>query len=239
MSVHVLYRSNYGNNFFQYVAGRLLSEKTGLALATPWRWNDFARADFEKRGEEINKGLTVLTDEDAVLDKTWPKGRYVLDGYFQVSRWYHRERKRIRSFFMLPQVTPAHPEDLVVSLRIGRDYRQMGWRIDPEWYVSLLMKMAFGRLHIVTDVEDREYLSHFDPWAPIYGGGSPLQDWNYLRRFRRVICANSTFSWWACFLGDAEDVTTFAPWVPHSAVEIGAFPGGRAMPGSFEKRTPS
>lgn len=234
MSVHVLYRSNHGNNFFQYVCARLFAERAGLDLATPWKRPELARELPARPGRQVNREMAVLTDADNVLDRHWTPARYVLDGYFQVSQWYHRERARIRSFFALPEVPRAHEQDVVVSLRIGRDYRELGWRIPADWYVDVLSGMSFRRLHLVTDADDGAYMRPFGRWNPVRGGGNHVEDWNYIRRFRRVILSNSSFSWWAAFLGNAEDVTTFAPWVPHPAVAIGAFPGGRAVDGSFE-----
>lgn len=42
--------------------------------------------------------------------------------------------------------------------------------------------------------------------------GSFIDNLHFVRKFDRIICANSTFSWWAAFLSEASKIYTFARW---------------------------
>ena len=75
-----------------------------------------------------------------------------------------------------------------------------------EWYEERLDSMDFRRLYICTDMPQDPYLKYFDKYDPIMAGGSELQDFNLLRSANRIICCNSTFSWWAAWLSDASEI---------------------------------
>ena len=42
--------------------------------------------------------------------------------------------------------------------------------------------------------------------------GTISDDFNFIRKFNKIIMSPSTFSWWSCFLSDAKEVYTPKNW---------------------------
>lgn len=235
MSVHVLYKGRLGNHLFQYVCARLFARRNGLRLATPFTHQEFVRMEPHDPGDWVERSEfnSWIRDGDDPLGRRWPRARYVFDGYFQDSSWYHSARGDIESFARPCDVEPAGPEDIVVSLRVGKDYRDFGWVIRPDWYLGILDRERFRRLHVVTDVRDEAYLSHFRKYDPVVTCSGAAGDWRTLRSFSRIVCSNSTFAWWAAYFSRASMVYTFKGWVGRPEVRLGAFPNGLEVEGCF------
>ena len=79
-----------------------------------------------------------------------------------------------------------------------------------------------GKYHVVSD--DIGWCREWMPYASTYGSGDPADDFLSLAACRRILCANSTFSWWAAWLGRAERVTLPSPWfgpaLPHDTRDL-------------------
>jgi len=54
-----------------------------------------------------------------------------------------------------------------------------------------------------------------------------MKDFNFIRSFNNIMIFNSTFSWWAALLSDAENVGTYGPWKANKTKNLGqtTFPG--------------
>jgi hypothetical protein len=138
----------------------------------------------------------------------------VLWGYWCHSRWYEAERRKIENFIRIPAVEAANERglvsdrDLVMHVRLG-DYVEHRAMIQPEWYDAILDAEKHERLYIVTDTPDHPYLDHWKARKPIIVSRSPESDFHFIRQFKRIICGNSTFSWWACFFSHAYRIHTY------------------------------
>ncbi len=235
-TVHILYRARFGNHLFQYVCARLFAERNGLRLITPFTHPHLVRMAPHDGDHWATPPATPevrLDDGHNVLDTQWPsQRRYVLDGWFQVSEWYHRARKEIDSFaFPEPAIPEVNRKDIVANMRLGKGYRDMGWVIHPSWYLEVLSRERFERLHIVTDDPVPEYLAHFAKYDPVVVSSGREGDWKYLRSFERIVCSNSTFGWWAAFFSQASRIYTFKPWNRAPGVRLGPFPNGIEVDG--------
>jgi hypothetical protein len=105
-----------------------------------------------------------------------------------------------------------HPEDIVLHIRLG-DFIEAKWVIDPAPQIAILRKTKMNRLVIVcaapkTDAE-RNYLKLFEEFHPIFQHGTELEDFAVLRSANRIMVTNSTFSWFAAFIGNARE-----RWIP-------------------------
>lgn len=226
MSVHILYKGRLGNHLFQYVCARLFARKYGFQLATPFTYPEFVRMTPPEKGEWVEGShLNVpLTDGQDPFQGSFKRARYIFDGYFQIGDWYHQQKTQITSFAIPAPPSGVNKEDLVINLRLGKDYKEFGWVIDPSWYLEIIAQEQFKRLHIVADVADWEYLSNFSKFDPLVVTGGPRTDWSYLRSFDRIVCSNSTFCWWAAFFSEARRIYTFKKWVGRPEVQLGPFP---------------
>lgn len=236
MSVHVLYKGRIGNHLFQYICARLFARKHGLRLATPFTHPELVRMTPHEQGEWVEGSHlnNLLDDGHNPFGLPYKRARYIFDGYFQDGSWYHGAKKEIESFAFPATPAGLNQEDLVVNLRLGKDYRDFGWVIDPSWYLEIISQEQFKRLHIVADVADQEYLRHFAKFDPIVVTEGPTIDWSYLRSFDRIVCSNSTFCWWAAFFSNATRIYTFKQWVGRPEVKLGPFPGrGVEVDGRF------
>ena len=156
----------------------------------------------------------------------------VIEGYFQISQPLNKHRERIinllkkdtrlhlpitRSGATIKDILDAEspikllPTDIVLHIRLG-DYREANLVIDPAPQLAILRSCS-GRLIIVcqtpkTDAE-RNYLRLFEEFHPIIQHGTELEDFATLRAANRILVSNSTFSWFAAWLGAATE-----RWIP-------------------------
>jgi len=214
MTVQVIYEGRFGNNLLQYVCGRLFAERIGVRLEAQLPPNGIVTAAPNADGRSFSGSPRVLRDSEMVLDREWAPGPYVLWGYWCHSRWYEAERRKIENFIRIPAVEAANERglvsdrDLVMHVRLG-DYVPARAMIQPEWYDAILDTEKHERLYIVTDTPGHPYLDHWKARKPIIVSRSPESDFHFIRQFKRIICGNSTFSWWACFFSHAYRIHTY------------------------------
>lgn len=233
MGVQVRYQGRLGNHLFQYIAARLFAEENGLRLLSCLPPNDVVQCSPRVEGQRIYGAPTVITDEYDIFDRPWRPDHYVFDGYFQRSAWYHARREKVLKMVELRPVEEVNRNDIVINLRIGEDYRSLNWTVHPSWYLQILSMEKFDRLHIVADVADEKYLEAFRRYNPVIVSLGPKVDWEYLRKFDRIVTANSTFSWWAAYFSAASRIYTFKRWVTHPIPQLHAFPNGVEVDGKF------
>lgn len=239
MSVKVNHIGRFGNHLFQYLAARFIAEENGMKLNSPWVGQALVpipdSSDLHAR--DGDGPFLRIGDEHWALDRKWDKANYQTAGYFQVSRWYFQRRKRILDLVQLPRLEPTALGDLIVNVRLG-DYLPCNAAIHPSWYLSILEKEIFDRLVLVTDDPGNSYLRVFDKYKPIVVQGGPVEHFRVLRNARRLIMSNSTFCWWAAFLGSAEKLYIFKRWLNHPNAHLGDFPGAVSVDGDLLHERP-
>lgn len=209
MGVGIEYLGRWGNHVFQYSCGRIFSEENNLKLkATPPKGGIFDVLPWQG-GQEFVTPATTLDDFSGVLDRPYPPGNYLLRGFFQQASWYLSRRKKIFGF-MRPRRSQfeRNTRDIAIHLRLG-DFKVMKWCIHPDWYLSILKKESFRRLHIFTDEIDQSYINAFSKYDPKVVCGNPEEDWQLLRSFDRIAISMSTYAWWAAFFGKTKKLYMF------------------------------
>lgn len=234
MSVEVEYKGRFGNNLFQYACARLFAEDNGLKLETPWLGGGGVGVR-PAAGGEAWKGRQPkirIGDPDTLFGRSWPPGHYVLDGFFQKASWYYARREHVRSFFSVPDVAPLEESHVVACVRLG-DYWTHRIVIHPDWYKAVLGRLKVESLTVVTDEPGNAFHNVFSSYHPRIVSGSVADDFHLIRRARTLVLSNSSFSWWAAFMGHAQRMITFARWIDNPAALLSEFPGAEPVSGRF------
>lgn len=146
--------------------------------------------------------------------KTCRDRRIVLYGYFQRAEYYLPYAERIRQWYRLKPVplpvTPG-PRDAIVHVRRSLDMRMLDRRLDVSYYTRALEIVKPDRVYVCglgMDQTLRDALARYEPTYLDLDAGMTLQ---VMTKFRRIVMANSTFSWWGAFLSEAETIVGAVP----------------------------
>lgn len=140
-------------------------------------------------------------------------------GYYQNSSLFNPYVDIIKNNILdLPSVS-KNTKDVVIHLRLD-GFNHEGHNshiIHPKWYISILDNLQFDTLYIVMDSKSgkvwhkqtehkKNYLSNFSNYNHQIVSNSAIDDFEFIRSFDKIICSNSTFCWWACFLSQANEI---------------------------------
>lgn len=213
-----------GNQMFQYAIGRIIAEAKGhkLELSDPDQRVHLLNKPFPNTavpvtGKEITENTALIghdlqhMDIDAAINHN---GHVALHGYWQKYHYYEKHRDKLRQWFVYDDSQHEKPKDtdLVLHIRLGDQLRPepIGLPADAETYVGLLMKIPHERCILISDAPD-------DPWIEcvrkhptvVVKRGTQMEDFTMLKYAKRAIISQSTFAWWATFLGGTEKI-----WAP-------------------------
>jgi hypothetical protein len=159
------------------------------------------------------------------------KNNMLLCGYFQNSEWMVEHRDLLikllsenEGFNLTSSVTvrdvlyAPSPIDLsgyvVIHIRLG-DFNHQGTNshiIDPAAYIRILRAIRLEEPTVPILIvcakpscaAEENYLRLFEEFHPRFQHGTDIEDFAVLRSAERLICSNSTFAWFAAFLGPAK-----------------------------------
>jgi hypothetical protein len=232
--VSINYIGRFGNNLFQYVFGRLLAVKNGLALETEWNHSDMIKFAPNPTGERGAFGVKIDDQHRAEfptnpdwLDLCWKNKHVMLKGYFQHPHFYDPNKKEIKSWMFLPALYKGHEDQIALHLRLD-DYDVTGGKpiISPQWYAVVLSREENRgkKVFIIVEKPKKSWeIEYMEKCNRLLGHLQPLtvsqdsyNDFHLLRSFGTIITSNSSFAWWAAFLSEAKRIYTFERWLINS-----------------------
>jgi Glycosyl transferase family 11. len=234
-----------GNCLFTYVAARYIADRNNLFLDTEWPHNDFIKIlPWPNSGKKITYPIVNICDtsgrevlQNDVLNKFFENFHVVIDGYFQNAMFFNDAREKIRSWFE-PCTVEQNTKDWVLHYRVG-DYHLdcVNSVISPDWYFNVLDKYYDdGTIFIVTnDPKDSCVIKLKEKVGAYIISNDPRSDFNFISSFKKIICSNSSFAWWASFLGNPEACFTFKPWMRYSPRNLALMIGATPLDGHFIK----
>lgn len=224
MTVSINYKGRFGNCLFQYVSARIFAEKNNLNLVSTIG-QDVAQTKPHKHNEEDIGQIIKKIDHKSFIDDEIPfsgnQYNYMFDDFFQNGNYINNNAKLVDSFFSLPKVDRNY-KDIVMHVRLD-DYvhtnvnNPQDWSkseiVSPAYYLSILDKEEYSKLYIVVDKLktewEKKYIDYFKRYSPVIINNTPAEDFNFIRRFDKMIISNSTFAYWAAFLSHAKKIYTF------------------------------
>ncbi|GAB98865.1 putative glycosyltransferase [Gordonia namibiensis NBRC 108229] len=164
----------------------------------------------------------------------------VLASFFQEPQELLKYRDFLRSKIKLPEVRgqvarATGGEDRYVAAHVRRgDYVSVGkylatFGICSESYYTTALAQANRDLPVLIATDDRAWTqdfidrSEFSGSAMISGFEDHYSDLSLLASAGYLVMSNSTFSWWAAFLGEHEAVFAPEPWFTDRSREHGLY----------------
>ena len=166
--------------------------------------------------EEKDQGQINLT-----LDK---KNNYYLQGYFQSSLYFNKYKTDILKVIDLDttdkiiienyieKLKNIYPNKKLVGIHVRRtDYIDNNWNLPNEYYLNAIN--CFNECAFICFSDDTEWCKNY--MQPFYVCDDIDKDYIELfimSKMDGLIMANSTFSWWAAYIGNIKDVICPFPW---------------------------
>jgi hypothetical protein len=213
--IEVVYRGRLGNRLFQYCFGRIVAESLGYRLACP------PVPGFVGTGECVagrcysTPVVTYTADEvpdlNAVLADASPR-KIIVNAYLQQYYYYKSAKHRIRRWLHIPPYSgdfEVTRDDLLLNMRLGDDYdnHERCWILHESFFYQVLLKERYRKLYICTDAPRHESLRLYEKYCPtVVAHDDFMDDFRFIKAFKKIAISTSTFSWWAAFLSDAHTI---------------------------------
>lgn len=219
MSVIVQYdpAGRMGNRMFQYAFGYILSKLKNCEFF----YGDLP--NFNIKGNlytsRFNKPITTRSfgnqyvDMESLIDHD---GDIIVNSFLQKSSLYVDYRDELRALFNIKSDI-INKDDLVVHIR-ETDYTLVNAFLGYDFYRSLITSSKFDNVIIVTDNSNCETVKRLiDNGCMLSTEGvvntfkvcsdsRGMQDFNTLMYSENIAISQSSFSWWAAFLGNHKQI---------------------------------
>lgn len=218
VSVYVKYDNwaRMGNRIFQYCFGYTLAKKLNKELLTPGLPNFGIPSNVKKYPDialHTNKFGNHNIDYTAIEST---KHDIIVDSYLQKAEYYLPFRDDIKQHFKV-KTASINSDALVVHIR-ETDYVEIKAFLGYDFYKKLINESGFNNVIIVTDN------SYCDTVKRLVADGCVLNTEGYVDKFthhcddrgirdfltllnsENIAISQSSFSWWAAFLGNHKKI---------------------------------
>jgi hypothetical protein len=160
-----------------------------------------------------SRSALITTGQDNTIDLTRilrdsTHCQLRLRGFFQRVEYLYPYLERIRHWLDIKGVSPfLKPcrDNVIFNIRRGVDFGALGWTIDSSYYRRALARIRnIGKVYLFGSGLGDEVADVFKEYGVVIVGGSPLEQFAFMRSFNRMVLSNSTFAWWAALLSNAE-----------------------------------
>lgn len=214
--------SRMGNRMFQYAFGYILAKQKGCELYHHELMNLGIGHRMPDIGDLHDPVYTrafgdQYVDMDALLNH---EGDIIVNSFVQQSRYYTDHRDELRHQFRIAQdLKPFNPGGLTLHIREG-DYTLVNAFLGYDFYEALIesANIEFKYVVIVTDNAECDTVKRLvEKGCMLYSEGAcdvfqtqcdsrAIKDLEALICSERLAISQSSFSWWAAFLGDHKEI---------------------------------
>ncbi len=224
--VNILWRNGFGNQLFQYAYGRIIAEQQGWELVHSGKGRgcmvDLLDYKFISEPSDITR---INNNYVSKLIIDYNRQQAV---ELETPHMYTPYLDKIRSFY--PKIPKTNTTGLVVHLRLGDNGPNVYTPF--EWYKKAIEdnNITFDKLFLVTDGPTSHDAMKFKNYynAEIYSTKpintvsersnaikETIDDFNFIRKFDKILFSNSTFAWWAGLLSTASEIYFNNEWQPN------------------------
>jgi hypothetical protein len=220
------YRKNLGNKLFIYSVSRLIADELNYDLIVPENSlirreelsiGQYVEQEFPFKSiigrESIESPVILIGDTDVLTLNTVEKmvehcrGHKIISAsYFSKYDYIKPYKEKVRNYLSELVLPKRNEDDLVLMLRNSRDDGR--FVLPDEYYLNILEKENFKNLYVSFDhvYKHKSILDKLQIYNPKYIEGSILDVFKELTSFNKIIACQGTFSFWVCFLSEANKV---------------------------------
>jgi hypothetical protein len=219
------FRKNLGNKLFMYAIARIASDILECNLILPE--NPLVRRDLFHLGyqnekfwmegisnrKNIDGSKVTLDDRDMEHYKNIekfieanPNRPIEILGYFTKYEYIKPYKEKIKLYYQSYIRPKRNNNDIVIMLRDStQDARFV---LPDEYYIDLLENENFDRLYVSFDHchKHNTLFEKLKKYNPIYLESGIQTLFSEITSFNKIIACQGTFSFWACFLSNAETI---------------------------------
>jgi hypothetical protein len=132
-------------------------------------------------------------------------GDIVIDSYVQRQEYYTAYREELRDFFYEATCNEIQSSNTVLYIRNG-DYRDIGEYLGLNNYIKFIDTVGCQNLTIVVEHIDNDVMELSKKYNATIYSESIFEDFIHIKNASIVLMSQSTFAWWAVFLGKADAI---------------------------------
>jgi len=196
--IRLSWMGQFGNQLFQYCFAKILAKQYGMALKIdkPYWVNN--------SGGKLKPQLFPVKQEKGRVE-----GIIRLRGFFQVYQYYKPHKSVIKEWFTLPQL-PEVPKD-VLCVHVRRKTNNIRTTF-KEFQMCIGRAKEWNKIWVITDTPDRFTYKFKKYYKARIVSNNFAKDFLTLASARQVVMSyQSTFSWWATWLGNCENIFVSVP----------------------------
>lgn len=150
-----------------------------------------------------------------------------LNGYFQSESYFPNYREKFISLFYLTEqeketieqglkeISIPNKKNLGIHIR-RTDYVTLGWDLNIDYYRKALKEFEDWNVVLFSDDVEfcKKHFANHSERIKVYKTNIDYIDLMVMSKMDALIIANSSFSWWATYIGDIKTVIAPTPWFP-------------------------
>lgn len=226
-----------GNRLFGYCMAKIVAEEMGgwkVHSKSIWGFPDTYTCPYNKVSQQydtqtvIESPLHFFDFKNILKDKQ--ERNIKLDGYFISYETLKKYKNSIRNEWLKidPKLRTPCPNYEAIVVHVRAEYPDC-YFVPFEFYEQALASTSYDQVYICTDNPNHPFLRNFDKYNPIIVStrnishtlcvenqswddiaALNLDDFLFILSFNKIIYGVSTYSWWAAFLSDAQEI--YAPY---------------------------
>ena len=200
-----------GNRMFQFAFGYILANARNCQLYH----ESLPNFNIEgKYGPPVDNITTTRSMGNHKVDfnKLISDPNTIIVSFLQRAGYFKKHRDSLREAFKIKKHGPINKDNLVVHVR-ETDYNQINCFLGYEFYKAMIDSSGFTNVRIVTDNSNCDtvqklladgcdlvsegYVDKFQ----LHSNERSFSDWLVLLLSENIALSQSSFSWWAAFLG--------------------------------------
>jgi hypothetical protein len=189
-------------------------------------WEEFDGNIPQLVPTHIADGVNAII-EDNQIDiefKPFDTDSYI-SGYFQSTKYIDPHREEILEKMIcitpdekqtLERIMVSYREDgkTLVGIHVRRtDYLNLGWQLPIQYYRDAIAQIDDGNCKFIIFTDDKNWCEEMFPGMHIHENEErSYMDMMVMSKMSKIVISNSTFSWWAAYIGDIQTVICPYPW---------------------------